>query len=143
MVPTQRQHSIGDITSYAAFLAFLIALGPKLQALWPKINALLAAAMDLGASIKTMFPAAAPAVPAAPQTPPATQPQPTDGTLSEVLPASDDEIAALETEVATLIAGPNGAFDGSWFRTAWGFLSKHPELVAGIKALVSLAISGA
>lgn len=122
-----------NIRNYASFLAALLALGPKLQALWPKITALFAAAQDIEQAIEGMLPARPTPEPApSPAAPPA------DGTLAMVAETNEDEIAALELRVAELVAGPNAAFDPSTFKTIWIFLSKHPEWINALGYIFSV-----
>jgi hypothetical protein len=132
-----------NIRDYGSFLAVLLAIGPKLQAIWPKIAALFAAAMDLEQAVAGILPASnapAPTAPAAPLAPaaPATPATPPDGTLADTAEYSENEIAAMEREVVAHVAGPNAAFDASVFKKAWQFLSAHPEWINALGYVVSL-----
>lgn len=111
-----------SIGSYAQFLALLLSLGPKLQTLWPKIQAVIASVTDLINTLKSLAPAAE---------------QPTPGTLSQFSVMSDE--AEAETKIAMQLAGPTGAFDGTIFRGIWQFTQAHPELLT---LLVSLLKGG-
>lgn len=106
---------------YAAFLSFLLTLGPKLQAIWPKLQAWVATTTDLVTAVKGLIPSTTPAA----------------GTLSICVPT--DEELALEGQVAELIAGPNAAFDGSLLRALWQFGRENPAL---LQFLISLLKGG-
>lgn len=110
--------------SYAAFLAWLVSLGPKLQSGWVLIQAWIAATVAVVDWAKSLAPAGA-------------APQPTPGELSQFSLTADEE--RMEAEAGVLIAGGNAAFDGSILRKSWAFFQAHPELLT---LLVSLLKGG-
>jgi hypothetical protein len=95
-----------SLVKYLNFLKVLIALGPKL----PAILAALQALIDAIGAVK-----------------------PVEGGLEIVQPTIEETEA--EEQVACLVAGPAGAFDGTRLRGIFAFLKAHPEL---LKALAGL-----
>jgi hypothetical protein len=98
---------------YLAWLNWLIALGPKLPAVYAEIEKIVASVK----AIIELFGGA----PAA------------DGTLA--LASVSTAEAEAEIQVAALLAGPNAAFDGTRLRAIFQFLNENREL---LKFLVSL-----
>jgi hypothetical protein len=126
------------IKSYASFLQFLLALGPAVQVLWPKIQAAIKAFSELYAAGKELFPAA---------TIPTDEPQ--GDTLSLVTETraivdgevTEAELLEAEAELGARIAGPTALFDGSVFRGLWVTLSQHPEAVAALATVLRALIA--
>lgn len=104
--------------SYLDFLKALLAAGPKLATLWPKITAAIEAVKALVLAVNELIPTS---------TPPGTL------SMSGLTPAE----AEAETQIAHVIAGAQGAFDGTILRTVWEFLRSHPELLTWLLNLLS------
>ncbi len=96
---------------YLTFLKALIAAGPKLAVLWPKVTAAIEAVKALVAAVNELIP----------------PPTPTPGVLAIVNPTSAE--AEAETKIAHLIAGEQGAFDGTILRSIWQFVRDNPEFL--------------
>lgn len=111
-------------TSYAAFLGWLVSLGPKLQSGWALIQAWIAATVAVVDWAKSLAPAG---------TVPPLQP----GELSQFSLTNDER--QMEASIGSVVAGENAAFDGSILRKAWAFFQSHPELLT---LLISLAKGG-
>lgn len=119
------------MTSYRDFLSALVALGPKLPALWPQFMAWVAATKVLIEGIRALLPA--PSTPAAAPAAPAPA-APSVGTLSDFSVSSTE--AEMETTIGYYVAGPNAAFDGTVLRSAWQFFAAHPELLTLFMSLL-------
>lgn len=130
-----------QIATYAAFLQFLLTLGPKLQTIWPKVQAFINALTDLITAGKELIPAAG--VPAS-STPAGTP----AGTLSEVYLTAD--VLALESQVAGALGSPTAAFNVEGLRQVWQkfqavsqhatqFAEQHPALISILLSLFKVA----
>lgn len=100
--------------SYLKLLQTLAALGPKLVLLWPEIQKIIAAVQAIAGIMG--------------------QPAAETGTLA-VMEVVREEAEA-EVQVAALLAGETGAFDGTILRSVWSFMAKHPEVAALIWKLL-------
>lgn len=99
-----------SLGSYLDFLKVLLSLGPKLQTLWPKIQAVITAVTDLVAHLK---PEGAPA----------------DGL--QLVSATAEEAEAEAQIGARIVDGnPQALFDGALLRQAWAYIKAHPETLA-------------
>lgn len=112
-------------TNYLGFLSVLIALGTKLPALWPLVQAWILATTNLINAVKGVITIPAPAEPAEPA-----------GGL-QLVEATAEELE-LEGQVAALIipAGSQAAFDGSRLRALFQFVKDNPELVSWLFTLL-------
>lgn len=116
-----------SLGSYAAFVSFLLTLGPKLQTLWPKLQALIAAFNDVVEAVKGFLPK-----------PPADD----AGTLAFTAAPVDveeltPEVQAAEAQVAALVAGENALFDVATIRLAWHVIQAIPWLYDAFKRMAA------
>lgn len=119
-----------SLEKYAAFLSFLLTIGPKLQTLWPLVQAWIAATTALVTSVKELLPVGS--LPLSPSLP-------GSGVLSLFDPTAEE--IELEGQVATLIipAGPcddtQAIFDMATLRMLWQLAQVFPGIVEWLNSL--------
>jgi hypothetical protein len=119
-----------SLDKYAAFLSFLLTIGPKLQALWPLVQAWITATTALVTGVKGLLPSPTPGV----------IPAPTEGGTLSLYDPTAEEIE-LEGKVVTLIipSGPNddtaAIFDAATLRTLWQLAQMFPQVVDLLRSL--------
>lgn len=127
----------GPLAKYADFLSFLLTIGPKLQALWPALQAWIAATSTLVTAFRTLLPA-----PVGPTSGGLSIEHGGSGEFLNTLSLYDPtaEEIELEGQVGTLIipasSGTQAFVDFATIRMLWQLAKAYPGVRDFLSSLV-------